>query len=279
MLHRIAIVADPDQASADAVTNALGDWGVDVHLTGSSNQALRALERLGAPILVLGTGLPGLVQVVQEARAWSEVRHVSVVVVYKPGEQFEQSELVRAGVTAFLRRPVKAKDLSRIIHDALGDEFGVDPMESTDDLLAVPLPGTSPSPVSLPGTSPAPGSMPVLDANHPDELTPLPQDALDLLRQEVDRAVLRLNSYTEDELSQPILSDKTVVDSVTQPNFDVAQPLEGREPAPWFRDVVLALIDQRLAELFQADGPLQKAVMQAVEVAVARELRKARGSN
>jgi DNA-binding NarL/FixJ family response regulator len=127
---------------------------------------------------------------------------------------------------------------------------------------------------SLPRVEDAPLATPITE----DDMTPLPSQALDLLRQQVDDADERLAGLSEDDFSVPDTGagGRMVELDTGAGEDDTVVSIQGdrkaRRAAPWFDDLITASVDRHLNELLRPGGTLHRSIEQAVRRAVADAL-------
>ncbi|MBS0444707.1 MAG: response regulator [Proteobacteria bacterium] len=121
------LVVDDDEKSRRLAADVLAHHGYRVTRAASGEEAIE-LARGGAmqDLVLLDIQLPGLdgvatLRVLRGLRDWQAMPVIAVTASVMP---HERSELMRAGFSGFLAKPLAIKDLARLVRDTLAARKG-----------------------------------------------------------------------------------------------------------------------------------------------------------
>jgi two-component system chemotaxis response regulator CheY len=122
-LHRVLIV-DDDPTTRRLLTHTLKRNGYEVTAAEDGRQALDALDREGADLVITDRHMPlvdGLA-LLKALRASHAHRQVPVIVVTSSSDERDQPEVEAEGATAFLTKPVGSRELLTTVRRVLDEE-------------------------------------------------------------------------------------------------------------------------------------------------------------
>jgi len=301
-MQRTAVIADSIPSSAQLLAATLVRHGVEVHVVEGGETAMTTAEKLLAPLIIVSTGLMGWEpeDFTRRAKTSQVLEMARLVLVYGTGEDIDIDRIESLGFSGFIPRPFTEAELMARLGSVMHEGFFTPPPEADADLMPTPMaipvqvpPQTSqrdaaddPTDANPIVGDPTVSIRPMRSGASEDELTPLPVDALALLRRQVDEAEERLQHYTDEDLSVPLF--QTVGASIdprplaVDDDATVISPGGAggprRRPAPWFDDLVLSAVDRRLAELLRPGAPLQIAIQATVRQTIRQAFEEQRAA-